>query len=334
MDKLFSIQDSIFQQIKSRLPQDHSFVHEIAESLSISYDSAYRRIRGEKALSFEELYTLSTSYGISVDTLFNIQSNNVVFNCMALEAGKFEVKDWLGFILGNVKKIAEAKEKQIIYAAKDIPFFHYFEFPEIAAFKVFFWEKTLFQFPEYEGKRFRMDEADPDVSKIGKQVISVTNHIPTIEIWNQDTFNIMLRQIEFYWIAGFFEKKDDFFNICDKIEKLVRHIWKQAEAGYKFFYGQDAEGLDNTYQFYENEVVLNDNTIMITADGIITTFLTFNVLSLLTTNNPGFCTYVGNYMQGLVKKSNLLSRVGEKDRNRFFNNLIQLIEKLKTKIDA
>jgi hypothetical protein len=250
MDKLSSIQDSIFQQIKSRLPKDHTFVHEIAEILNISYDSAYRRIRGEKALSFEELYELCTRFGISVDTLFNVRSNNVVFNCLPLEAGRFEVKDWLVYVHANVKKIAEAREKQIIYAAKDIPFFHYFEFPEIAAFKVFFWEKTLFQFPEYEEKRFRLDEADPEVARIGKQVISVTNRIPTIEIWNQDTFNIMLRQIEFYREAGFFERKDDFVNICDKIEKLVRHIWKQAGAGYKFFYGQDAEGLDDTYQFY------------------------------------------------------------------------------------
>jgi hypothetical protein len=73
---------------------------------------------------------------------------------------------------------------------------------------------------------------------------------------------------------------------------------------------------------------------MVRTDGAVTTFLTFNVLSLLTTTNEYFCTYIEHYMQGLIKKSNLLSRVGEKDRNRFFNTLIQLIDRLRSRIDV
>ncbi len=333
MDPINHIQEAIFNQIKEKLPSGHSFVHDIADVLNISYDSAYRRIRGEKSLSFEELYKLSLRYGISIDTLFNVKSNNVVFNCLSLEPEKFIVKDWLSFVLEKVKEIRESKEKEIVYAAKDVPVFHYFQFPEIAAFKVFFWEKTLFQFPEYEEKQFRLDDADPEISKIGRQILSITNKVPTIEIWNQDTFNIMLRQIEFYWIAGFFAKKDDFLNLIDKIEKWVQHIQKQVEYGFKFFYDQTPEGIEDTYKFYENEVVLNDNTIMVTEDNIPTVYLTFNVLSLLVTTNPFFCNYVKKYMKGLIMKSNMLSRIGEKDRNRFFNLLFNLIEKFKSRID-
>ena len=332
MDQLLQIQKAIFQQIKDKLPASHSFVHEISELLDISYDSAYRRVRGEKTLTFEELYKISTRFKISLDTLFNVETSNVIFNCLPLEADKFEVRDWLNFILQNLSFVAQAKEKEIIYSAADIPMFHYFQFPEIAAFKVFFWEKTLFQFPEYEEKLFRLDNADPNIPKIGTQILAVANKIPTTEIWNEDTFNIMLRQVEFYWVSGFFEKKDDLINLCDKIEKWVHHIKKQAEYGFKYFYGQPAEGLENTFLFYDNEVVQNDNTILATADDLTVVYLTFNVLSILTTSNPFFCNLIKSYQKGLMMKSNLISRVAEKERYRFFNKQIQAIEQFKSRV--
>jgi len=332
MEHINDIQQAVFQQIKDKLPSSHSFVHEISETLDISYDSAYRRIRGEKALTFEELYKISTHFRISLDTLFNVETDNVIFNCLPLTPDKFEVKDWLNFILQNLSLVVQAKEKEIIYSAADIPMFHYFQFPEIAAFKVFFWEKTLFQFPEYEGKLFRLDETDPNIPKIGNQILALANKIPTTEIWNEDTFNIMLRQVEFYWVSGFFEKKDDLINLCDKIEKWVHHIKKQAEYGFRFLYGQPAEGLENTFLFYDNEVVQNDNTIHVTADGQTMVYLTFNVLSILTTNNPFFCNLIKSYQKGLMTKSNLISRVGEKGRSRFFNKQIQAIEQFKSRV--
>jgi len=142
----------------------------------------------------------------------------------------------------------------------------------------------------------------------------------------------MLRQIEFYWVSGFFEKKDDLIILIGRVEKWIQHIQKQAEVGFRFIYGQPAEGIESSYQFYENEVVLSDNTIFVNTDGINTVFLTFNVLSLLVTSNEFFSAYVNNYIRGLLKSSNLISLYGAKDRNRFFNTLFQSIETLKSKV--
>ena len=332
MEQINAIQKAIFQQIKEKLQPNVSFVHEIADLLDLSYDSAYRRIRGDKELSFVELYKLSTHYRISIDALCNIDSNNIIFNCQSLESKKFQVKEWLQAILNDLKRIHAAKEKEIIYAAKDPPFFHHFQFPEIAAFKIFFWEKTLFQFPEYEEKKFRLDEAEPEIYNIGKQVLGIITKIPTVEIWNQDSFNIMLRQIEFYWISGFFEKKDDLLNLIDKVEKWMLHIQKQAEMGFKFIYGEAVEGIENSYQFYENEVVLNDNTVLTRIDDLIVVYLTFNVLSLLVTTNQQFCKTVHQHLKGLMMKSNLISMVSAKERSRFFNRLLANIDEFKNRV--
>jgi hypothetical protein len=334
MNQQPNLQQLLFQQIKAKLPENLSFVHEIAELLEISYDSAYRRIRGEKELSMEELYRLGQKFNISLDALLGIRSENVVFRKHALAPGLFYIRDWLRAIEHDLRLIHGARDKEIIYAAKDPPLFHYFHFPEIAAFKFFFWEKTILDFPEYRDKTFRLEDVDPEIVETGNNIIRLAVKIPSIEIWNEDTFRIMMRQIEHYWISGYFEKRDDMLNLLDKMDKWIRHIRRQAELGFKFHHGQPEEGLERSYQMYENEVVLNDNTILVRIGENRVVYMTYNVINLLVTQDQEFCGSIENYMQSLIRKSNLISLSGEKKRNRFFNKMLDTIEKTKTMLGA
>jgi transcriptional regulator with XRE-family HTH domain len=328
-----TLQQIFFQQIKAKIPENLSFVHEVAELLGISYDSAYRRIRGEKELSMEELYQLSQRFNISLDALLGIKANNVVFRKFALSTGQFNIKNWLGMILEDVRTIHAMSHREMIYAAKDPPIFQYFHYPEIAAFKFFFWEKTIYDFPEYIDKKFRIDEIDPEIIEIGNTIRRMITKIPTIELWNEDTFRIFMRQIEYYWVSGYFARRADVTGLVDTIEKWIRHIQKEAELGYRFDEGQTQEGIPNSYALYENEVVLNDNTIFVRAGEQMTTYVTFNVISLLVTRDQAFCSNVEHHMRQLMKKSNLISLSGEKERNRFFNKLLGMIEKTRQNLD-
>lgn len=322
-----NLQQLLFQQIKTGMAENLSFVHEIAELLEISYDSAYRRIRGEKELSMEELYRLGQKFEISLDALLSIQSGNVVFHKHALAPGEFYIRDWLLTIERDIRGIHMARDREIIYAAKDPPIFHYFHFPEIAAFKFFFWEKTILDFPEHRDKIFSLEDVNPEIVETGHSILRSAIKIPTTEIWNEDTFMIMMRQIEHYWVSGYFAKKDDMLNLLDKMEKWVMHIRRQAELGYKFLYGQPEEGIGNSFHMYENEVVLNDNTILVKIGDHKGAYLTYNVISLLVTQDQEFCNSLEHYMRSLIRKSNLISQSGEKQRNRFFNKMLDTIEK-------
>lgn len=73
------LQQQLFQIIKSRLATDASVVEEIAALLGMSTDSAYRRIRGEKPVTFDELYKIATHYRISLDQLMGINTGAILF---------------------------------------------------------------------------------------------------------------------------------------------------------------------------------------------------------------------------------------------------------------
>jgi len=71
----------------------------------------------------------------------------------------------------GIKQVYNSKEREIIYAAKDIPVFYYFEFPEIAAFKIYFWNKTLIPDSEYENRLISL-EPDAHLFEIGQKLLS------------------------------------------------------------------------------------------------------------------------------------------------------------------
>jgi len=70
-----AIQVKFFQYIKSLLPPHLSLVDEVAGLLSISNDSAYRRIRGENPITLDEMQSLAAKYQISIDQFLHLQND-------------------------------------------------------------------------------------------------------------------------------------------------------------------------------------------------------------------------------------------------------------------
>lgn len=332
MKQIESTQDILFQTIRSGLAPNISFVHELSELLEISYDSAYRRIRGEKELSLEELKKICLHYQISIDSLINFKSNHVIFNSLAIGENGLDIEKWLQSLLLAIKKIYCAREKEIIYAAKDIPVFYYFEFPEIAAFKIYFWNKALIPASGYENKKLTL-EVPESLYNIGRQLLSQYVKIPTIELWSEETISSVIRQIEYCFLSGFFARNDDVFRLCDVLEAWLAHVQSQAEYGFQYMFGSPAEGVGNNYRLYHNEVLVTDNTILVKTDGQKTSYNTYNVINQLITTNPVFCDQIENSLRNLMQKSTMISGTSAKERYRFFNTLNEKVKALRIRIE-
>ena len=332
MIQIGSIQEILFQTIKTKLPSNISFVHDLSELLGISYDSAYRRIRGEKELSLEELKSICLHYNVSIDSLFNFKSNQVIFNSLALGEDGFTFENWLQSLLEGIKRIHSCQQREIIYAAKDLPVFYFFEFPEIAAFKIYFWHKTLIPASEYENQLISLEPPET-LYTLGHQLLSYYIKIPTIEIWSEATIASILKQIEYCYVSGFFARIEDVFRLCEVLESWLQHVQRQAECGFQFRLGSPCEGIENSYKLFNNEVLVSDNTILVTMDGQKTSYYTYNVINQLITTNPVFCNQVDKTLRNLMQKSSLISGTSAKERHRFFNKLHENVKALRTRIE-
>jgi len=333
MENTPGVQQLFFQHIKSNLPTHLSLVDEIADLLNISTDSAYRRIRGEKPVSFDELRTLCSHFKVSLDQLFHIQSDSFIFTGkLAKDTGNF-FGDWLNDVLQKYSHINSFEKKHIYFLTKDIPFHSFFQFPELARFKFFLWMRTFLHYEELKTRKFSVDFEYKEYEEIGKKIIQVTNKIPSTEIWNHECINATIRQIEFYLEANVFQSKKDAMILYTRLEELINHFEKQTEIGKKFAAGENPNGQSAEYNLYLNELFLGDNTIVAELNNTKVSFLNHSVLHIVATRDEHFSNYVYDGMMNMLQKSTKISLSGEKTRSRFFTFLREKIERRKAALN-
>lgn len=324
----------LFQQIKNSMAEHLSLVDEVADVLNISTDSAYRRIRAEKSMTIDELQKLCIHFNISPDKLFSINTNQVLFNSSEIDHQHFTLEDYFSFVLSNLSKFSHLENVEIISSALDIPVFHFFRLPELAAFKVFFYLKTVLLNPEYANKKFSFRDTLEPALKIGSKIIQTYERVPVIEIWNDESINGFLRQIEYSSDIDIFEDPQDAFVLCDQLDEEIDHIKLQAERGYLFSDPETTSNQNDKFKLYSSEVILGDNTILVSTDKFQVTFRLHNFMSILSTTDPAFCKSTENHLRNIISKSTLISAVSERKRIIFFNNMHLKIDKLRTKLKA
>jgi len=324
------LQQQFFNHLKTIIPPHLSMVDELTELLGLSYDSVYRRIRGEKPLALNEVRQICEHYHISLDQVLQLQNDTVVFKAPDINTTNLPFIDYLKGMLGQMKYFNSFKEKKMLYLCKDMTFFHFYLFPEIAAFKTFFWIKTILNNPEYSQKSFSLAEFSfTDCVSIGQQIIGEYNKIPSVELWNFESINSSINQIQYYRDSNMFSTREDFEIVVNSLEKTLEHLQIQAERGYKSMPGQSELSNRASLQFYVNEVILGNNTILVELDSVRHSFITYNVLSYLVSkdlrfNEKSFATF-----NTLLKRAHLISETGERERNRFFGALKDKVQGLR-----
>jgi hypothetical protein len=312
----------LFQHLKSILPPHLSMADEVADLLEISADSAYRRIRGEKPITLEELEKVCVQYNISMDQFLHLKTNSFLFSGILREEKERSFDDWLDHLTKQLMFMNTLGSKRLYWLLKDIPPISHFQIPELARFKFFLWTKSILHYDSMRGVRFDLKDSRYDAyEQKSRKVFELFNNIPITEIWNIESINSSLRQIRFHYDAGSFRTKQDALLLFDKMFDLINHFEQQAETGVKFSIGSKPANSKTEYNMFVNELILGDNTTLFETDNLRVTFLNHSVLYFISTRDQKFNELMFDNLQNLMQKSTMITRVGEKERATFFNRL-------------
>jgi hypothetical protein len=291
--------------------------------LEISRDSAYRRIRGETVLSMDEAKKLCDLFGISLDAHFSTTANSSLFHHRGLSP-TYSLDKWLNSVAKNFTFFNSFEEKEMIFAARDLPIFHHFRLPELTAFKLCVWLKTVIKDPVYANQTFNFKVLPDKTMTAARRIWQLYSTIPTVEIWSDEVINETLKQIAFYHECGFFEDSRQPAVLCDKLIELIELVRADAKQG-RTLNGE-------SYQLFENEILIANNTIYARMDNIRYVYINYNTTSLLTTQQQSFCDKTERYLNNLRNNSVQISTTAEKERNRFFNRMKEQVEQLKARL--
>lgn len=322
-----AVQQIFFNHLKSILPHHLSIVDEVASLLDISNDSAYRRMRGDKPLTFEEVQKLCVHFSISLDSIFHLNTDSYIFSGKLVSASNFHFELYLKKMLADMEMVKSFENAEFYFLNKDVPLFHHFQIPELAAFKFFFFMKTILSYPDLAKEKFSVDKIPESLKTIGKKIADSYCQVSSTEIWNIEGIDTTLQQIDYYRESRGFERKEDLIRIYDCMTEIIIHIEKLAAAGKKYplFLNENWGGA--RYTLYNNEVFLGDNTTLIDTGDFKIAYINHSVINYMTTRNIEFCDHIYQSIQNTMQRSLQISSTGEKERVRFFNQMHENINR-------
>ncbi|MEO0899808.1 MAG: hypothetical protein AAFY71_25575 [Bacteroidota bacterium] len=333
---------NFFEKIKRQpsvqvLLKEQSFAQLIADKLSMTIDGSYRRIRGETLLKIDEIEILCRTFQVSFDETIGQNAPDVfTFRKAGLGDTNLDFKEYLHNLFNLLTHIQSRRVEKVIFACKDIPVFHLYEFPELTLFKMFFWQNTIFNKDSLKGSKFSLEnisDYQKECLALARKIAEKYALIPTMEIWNEETSFSFMKQIEYYMETGSFASEEDGTKMAEKVESYFQHLEEEATRGYKFIHDKPPADRIQNFDLYFNDLIMIDNIIHITyEDGNSQTFLVYHNIEYLSTEDQLFCDSIQSWLETLCKKSEPISNYNEKQRIKFFNRIRSRLSVMKKKV--
>ncbi|MFK7972472.1 MAG: hypothetical protein AB8F95_19030 [Bacteroidia bacterium] len=319
MNAVIPQQEALFEAIKASLPSHVSLVDSLSDLLGVSHDSAYRRMRCEKALDIQELALITDHYGVSLDSLLTKKAKLPSFQHQRPRTG--DLTDWLKSMERQLIQLQQVEDLEATYVTHDVTTFQLLQFPELAAFKFFLWMKSSLRVEEYQNKQFSVKELDENYSARTRMIARRYLSLPSREIISVDAVSSFLKQIQYYQELHYFRSDEDALALCEALLLMVAHLKLQAERGVKSDYNEPDSVAGGSYELYMNELFVVDGIALIKGGPFRETLISTVPPSFLQSSDSKLFHYYENWVAGLIRNAVPLSGQSEKARTQFFNKI-------------
>ncbi len=304
---MLQFQTNYFEQIKTSLPAYQNLAQSVADVLSISTNEAYKKIKGSSLLNIYQIVKLSDHFGVPFLYKPN-QLPTVTFDYLSVDQETPNMLLYLQDLLKNLKQIQSSPKKHITITTDDIPLFHFFKYPELTCFKLFFWSDSAMN----TELKFDSSSFDEEIIAISKELNQIYLEIPCTEIWAKDTVHGTIEQIRYAFEAGYINQQFA-IQIIDQVRYCLTDMNMYAISSKKT--------IDPAHAFnWYNCDVLGSISYLVDHKGGMSCYNRFNTFNYLKTEDQSYCEQTKYWMQGLIKKSVSFSGQGEKHRNKFIYN--------------
>ncbi|MCC6819018.1 MAG: hypothetical protein IT245_09020 [Bacteroidia bacterium] len=310
--------------LTAHAPSNISLAREISELLDISQDSAYRRLRNETDYTLDEAAKIANHFNLPLEALNNGLHATVSFKTNTLSNQQESYHLYLENMLANLKKVNQFETAEIFFGAEDIPVFYHYSCPILMKFKIIYWLKSLLLVPEFQNKNFEEIEINNEMVILAEEIFKTYSKINSTEVWTSETVLSTVKQIRFYWDAGFFSSISSVIDVLNDLENAMKIVQKQAETGHKF--SSAGNMTSATSKLFVSDVMIGTNSILITAGVFKASFISYSTFNFMQTLNHEFNRQNEQWMNNLISRSTLISTVAEKQRNQFFKGIYKLID--------
>lgn len=317
-----NLQTAFFENVKAKLPASQLMAHEIARILSISKAEAYNKIKGSSGLTLHQLEILCKAFDCHFEINPPADKVSSRFTFTPFHTGKIDMLQYVTGLNKQVKTLVNNGLQKLSCSTDDIPFFHLFKYPELTAFKLFFWNTRISAATAQKAApAFSSKSKDKKSIAAAYTLYGLYQDIPSLEIWNNSDTLIILEQMRYAFANNLVTDKKLMQAICDQLMLVLHDI-----EGYAINKTKNKDG-QATFDWHYCEVVSNVSYLA-TLENSQACFLRFNTFNNLESGDNNICNEVNTWLQSLLKESVGFSGQGSNMRNKYLLSLRQQIEML------
>jgi len=300
---------------------------DMSELLGLSMDAAYRRMRGETALTYEEAAKIALHYRLQSQLFESADNAQIRFHRRRLIDSTEAFAEYLETSLAWMESFPKMQNARLIYSAKDVPIYYQFGYPELTRFKFRVWMNNLY------GLGQREPEADDAIlgrmMDLAARLNTAYRRVPVTEIWNDSSIFSLVKQLEYYWFIEAITKAQ-VHRIIEDAEAMIETIDTDARAGCRCLPDGSQTAVD--FEMYYHEVLIMDNHILLWSESVKTVFLSWGGLNFLHSSEVAMVEDMKRFLDGQCRRSVPMSKVNERDRSRWKNRTLKQLEDLRSRI--
>ncbi|PQJ76469.1 hypothetical protein [Polaribacter glomeratus] len=320
------VEEKLFNYIKARIPQNVSFTDEIADILDISYDAAYRRIKGKTSLTLNESLQLSRHFNFNLNDIFTdkeLDEERIIVEKTHPILSNNALKLFFEKGISEAQKVFSSKNGQIINCAKDYPFYHS-DSGLLKSFRLYVFVNTLSKDPAQ--KKIPFSKFNPSAIILEKYdaFLNLYKKVSLVEVWNDSTIDNILNQIQFFYEVGLTTKEEASL-IADGLKDSLKLIEEQSKNKKRALN-------DNSFHLYHNNIISLLNTVFMKSDTEKKVFVPYTNLTYFKVIDKNTTNQIEEYIKRQIEFSTSLSGEASFERSKFFNAMNQKIDQKMLKL--
>lgn len=309
-------QASLFQELTSAIGQPET-VQFLIKVAGISQSMAYRTIKGERKMTFDE-GNLFIDYLKERNLLKNTPDKDWKYS-MALNTENESAVQFISH-LNNKADILNHKSTHLKFTSFEIPIFYYMQSPELLAFKLYFWSRTVwnsfYEVPDIFVPEFYLSE---DVINTIQSIYNKYCSVESTEYLNTSMINNTIRQLNYARDIGWFKSIKKHTEIVAMVVNLIDSMRKISASGLKT--SPYDSYCSNKITIKKNEVYYTNNIYLIDNSSMKVVFSVLDNPNYLVTTNPAMINRLEQWFADMDTHSSAITEGATRDQKIFFNTM-------------
>ena len=319
--KIDECYDKFLEALHARFVKKSQLAVKLMELLNIERGAVYRRLSKTIPFTFYEIVKIAIEWNISLDHIFNLQSEKIPFLMLPINYADPSDKhlDVLYQIVHPVHLLKDTADTEIIDVCNKLPRNLYAGFRYLYRFYLFKWcyeysvEKKTVTFSEVTVSE-KTESFTNDYYQAIKNV-----HITSF-IFDRCLFDYLVNDIQYYHSIRMITDEEKEF-IKQDLYLLLNYLWEIASEGCY-------PDTQNHVNLYVSHLQVNTNYSYMFSNQLNVCYVPVFDKFELYTYNPKMVSHVKRWMQLKKRTSFQISEVDEKCRVEYFSRQRQLVDTL------